>query len=161
MATTRSSDPEGAEAEARTALSAFEGLGAGRDADSAAALLRELGVRVPRHWHVGVEQLGLSIIWLRSDGPAANGVDVAPGGQVLAGPGAEPVRRARRIDGVLAEVRGFVSHAVTTGQAPGRLMPLIYELADGVIFPCRRAVRRRAGWRGGCGPGTGCTSRSR
>lgn len=41
-------EPEVAEAEARTALSAFEGLGAGRDADAAAALLRGLGVKAAR-----------------------------------------------------------------------------------------------------------------
>ena len=44
----RSDDPEVAEAEARTALSAFDGLGAGRDADNAAALLRQLGVKAAR-----------------------------------------------------------------------------------------------------------------
>ena len=42
------SEPEVAEAEARSALIAFEGLGAGRDADAAAALLRELGVKAAR-----------------------------------------------------------------------------------------------------------------
>ena len=44
----RSSKPEVAEAEARAALRAFEGLEAGRDADAAAALLRALGVKVAR-----------------------------------------------------------------------------------------------------------------
>ena len=39
---------EVAGAEARAALSVFEDLGAGRDADAAAALLRELGVRAAR-----------------------------------------------------------------------------------------------------------------
>ncbi len=37
-----------AAAEARAALTVFEDLGAGRDADAAAALLRELGVRAAR-----------------------------------------------------------------------------------------------------------------
>ena len=37
-----------AEAEARTALTVFEDLGAGRDADAAAALLRDLGVKAAR-----------------------------------------------------------------------------------------------------------------
>jgi ATP/maltotriose-dependent transcriptional regulator MalT len=46
--TTRRTEPEAAEAEARSALAAFEGLDAGRDADAAAALLRELGVKAAR-----------------------------------------------------------------------------------------------------------------
>lgn len=88
-----------------------------------------------RHWHAGVEHLGLFITWLRHAGPATSGVDGAPVGQVLAGPGAEPVRGARRINGVFTAVRGFVAHAVTNGQAPARLMPLIYELADDRDLP--------------------------
>ncbi|MDQ3661943.1 MAG: LuxR C-terminal-related transcriptional regulator [Actinomycetota bacterium] len=46
--TIRRTEPEVAEAEARSALTTFEGLGAGRDADAAAALLRELGVKAAR-----------------------------------------------------------------------------------------------------------------
>ena len=42
------SDREVAGAEARAALSVFEDLGAGRDADAAAALLRNLGVKAAR-----------------------------------------------------------------------------------------------------------------
>jgi DNA-binding NarL/FixJ family response regulator len=41
-------DREVAGAEARAALSVFEDLGAGRDADAAAALMRDLGVRAAR-----------------------------------------------------------------------------------------------------------------
>lgn len=99
-----------------------------------ALFLRWCG-RTGRHWHAGVEQLGLFITWLRHAGPATSGVDVISGGHVLAGPGAGPVRSARRINGVLTAVRGFVTHAVTTGQAPARLMPLIYELADDRDLP--------------------------
>jgi DNA-binding CsgD family transcriptional regulator len=44
----RQSDREVAGSEARAALSVFEDLGAGRDADAAASLLRELGVRAAR-----------------------------------------------------------------------------------------------------------------
>lgn len=40
--------PEAAEAEARAALAVFEDLGAGRDADETAALLRQLGVKAAR-----------------------------------------------------------------------------------------------------------------
>lgn len=41
-------EPELAVAEARTALTVFEGLGAGADADAAGALLRRLGVKAAR-----------------------------------------------------------------------------------------------------------------
>jgi DNA-binding CsgD family transcriptional regulator len=41
-------DPEVAAAEARAALAAFEDLGAGRDADAAAALMRDLGIKAAR-----------------------------------------------------------------------------------------------------------------
>ncbi|MFN2591528.1 MAG: LuxR C-terminal-related transcriptional regulator [Candidatus Dormibacteria bacterium] len=44
----RETDPVVAAAEARTALTVFEDLGAGRDADAAAALLRGLGVKAAR-----------------------------------------------------------------------------------------------------------------
>jgi len=44
----RRDDREVAGAEARAALSVFEDLGAGRDADAAAALMRELGVKAAR-----------------------------------------------------------------------------------------------------------------
>jgi len=36
---------------------------------------------------------------------------------VLAGPGAAPPRSARRVNGVLAAVRGMVVHAVAAGLA--------------------------------------------
>lgn len=46
-----------AEAEGRAALAAFEELGAGRDADAVAALLRELGVKVARSGPRGIGTL--------------------------------------------------------------------------------------------------------
>ncbi len=84
------------------------------------ALFLRWCARTGRHWHAGVEQLGLFITWLRHAGPQASGGDVVGGRSVLAGPGAEPVRGARRINGVLTAVRGFVAHAVTSGRAPAR-----------------------------------------
>jgi hypothetical protein len=51
----RALEPEVSKAEARTALSAFEILGAERDADAATALLRELGVKAAR---AGPKNLG-------------------------------------------------------------------------------------------------------
>jgi len=110
------------------------------------ALFLRWCARTGRHWHVGVEQLGLFITWLRHAGSAASGTDVVSGGQVLAGPGADPVRGARRINGVLTAVRGFVTHAV---QAPTRLMPLIYGLADDRDLPAqaRGEDEGRMAWR--------------
>lgn len=91
-----------------------------------------------RHWHVGVEQLGLFITWLRHADPG----DVGRAGAqaeaiavVLAGPGRPPVRGARRVNAVLTAVRGFVVHAVTSNNAPGALLPVIYELADDRDLP--------------------------
>ena len=88
--------------------------------------------RTDRHWHVGAEHLGLFMVWLAHAGPEVSGIDASPVGvgEVLCGPGREPVRGARRVNGVLAAVRGFVVHAVDTGQAPGHLVPLLYELAS-------------------------------
>ena len=112
------------------------------------ALFLRWCARTGRHWHDGVAALGLFITWLRHAGPQASGVEVVAGGQVLAGPGAEPVRGARRINGVLTAVRGFVAHAVTSGQAPGELMALIYELADERDLPAQaRGEEHRMAWR--------------
>lgn len=114
----------------------------------AIALFLRWCVRTGRHWHDGVAALGLFITWLRHAGPQASGVDVVMGGQVLAGPGAEPVRQARRINGVLTAVRGFVAHAVTSGHAPGELLGLIYELADERDLPAQaRGEESRMAWR--------------
>src|SRR6266542_3514602 len=105
--------------------------------------------RTGRDWIAGVEQLGLFIVWLRHAGPQVSGVDAALGaGEVLAGPGVDPVRRERRTNGVLAAVRGFVVHAVTSGRAPARLLPLLYELADDRDLPAAaRDSDGRLAWR--------------
>jgi DNA-binding CsgD family transcriptional regulator len=55
--TLRELQPEAAEAEARAALAAFEELGAGRDADATAALLRHLGVKGARAGPKGLAAL--------------------------------------------------------------------------------------------------------
>jgi integrase/recombinase XerD len=88
--------------------------------------------RSGRHWHDGVEHVGLFMVWLRHAGPEVSGIDASPieMGVVLSGPGREPVRGARRVNGVLAAVRGFVVHAVDSGQAPSHLVPMLYELAS-------------------------------
>ena len=112
------------------------------------ALFLRWCARTGRHWCAGVEHLGLFITWLRHAGPQASGVDAVAGGQVLSGPGAQPVRSARRVNGVLTAVRGFVAHAVSSGQAPAGLMALIYELADERDLPEQaRGEDGRMTWR--------------
>jgi len=106
--------------------------------------------RTGRSWQAGVEHLGLFITWLRHAPPEVSGVDARLGvaGEVLAGPGREPVRGARRVNAVLAAVRAFISHAVSTGRAPGSLLPLIYEIADDRDLPeAARGEDSRMRWR--------------
>jgi site-specific recombinase XerD len=105
--------------------------------------------RSGRDWVAGVEQLGLFIVWLRHAGPQVSGADAAPGGgEVLLGPGRDPVRRERRINAVLAAVRGMAARAVAAGDAPARLLPLLYELADERDLPAAaRSGDGRLSWR--------------
>ena len=112
------------------------------------ALFLRWCARSGRHWHVGVEHLGLFITWLQHAGPQVSGVDAASGGQVLAGPGRAPVRGPRRVNAVLCAVRGFVAHAVSCGQAPAGLLAVIYELADERDLPEQaRGEDARMAWR--------------
>jgi len=90
--------------------------------------------RTGRSWHAGIEHLGLFMTWLRHADPEAAGPDGGPG-QVLAGPGVPPVRGARRVNAVLTAVRGMTAHAVSAGQAPAHLVPLLYEVADDRDLP--------------------------
>lgn len=113
------------------------------------ALFLRWCARSGRHWHEGVEHLGLFMVWLRHAGPEVSGIDAVQGGaEVLSGPGREPVRGPRRVNAVLTAVRGFVVHAVTSGNAPGGLVALLYELADDRDLPVQ-AQREdgRMAWR--------------
>jgi integrase/recombinase XerD len=106
--------------------------------------------RTGRTWQSGVEQLGLFITWLRHAPPEVSGAEAGRGaaGEVLAGPGREPVRGARRINAVLTAVRALISHAVATGRAPAGLLPVIYELADDRDLPEQaRGEGGRMSWR--------------
>ncbi len=91
--------------------------------------------RSGRDWRSGATDFGLFIVWLRHAGAAVSGLDPAPGAQVLIGPGTQPARSARRINAVLSAVRGFLTHAVTAGEAPQEVLPLLYELADDRDLP--------------------------
>src|SRR5690348_16010921 len=106
--------------------------------------------RTGRAWEAGVEQLGLFITWLAHAGRQASGADAGQPGLavLLAGPGAAPARSPSRINGVLTAVRGMVVHAVAAGQAPGHLVPLLYEVADDRDLPdAARGSDARMAWR--------------
>jgi hypothetical protein len=72
-----------------------------------ALFLRWCG-RTGRDWRVAAADLGLFITWLRHAPRQVSGADGGGvGAEVLAGPGREPVRGARRVNVVLTAVRGF------------------------------------------------------
>jgi integrase/recombinase XerD len=102
-----------------------------------------------RPWQAGIEQLGLFMTWLAHAGLLASRAGTsADGGMVLAGPGAELARGARRVNAVLVAVRGMVVHAVAAGQAGGHLVPLLYEVADDRDLPdVVRGEDTGTGWR--------------
>jgi site-specific recombinase XerD len=92
--------------------------------------------RTGRDWRTAAADFGLFMTWLRHAPKEVSGLDAAPvGGEVLAGPGREPVRGARRINAVLTAVRGFLVHAVTAGEAPRQVLAQLYELADDLDLP--------------------------
>jgi integrase len=98
-----------------------------------------------RSWEAGVGQLGLFMAWLAHAGPVASGPGSA---SVLAGPGTQAARSPARVNAVLTAVRSMVVHAVAAGQAPARLVPLLYEVADDRDLPeAARAEDGRMAWR--------------
>ena len=114
----------------------------------AIALFLRWCARTGKDWQAGAEQLGLFMTWLAHAGPAASGIDAEPGAVVLAGPGAVPARSARRVNAVLTAVRGMIVHAVTEGTAPGRLVRLLFEVADDADLPAAvRGEDGSSGWR--------------
>jgi integrase/recombinase XerD len=114
----------------------------------AIALFLRWCARTGRDWQAGAAQLGLFMTWLAHAGPGVSGIDARPGAAVLAGPGSAPARSARRVNGVLAAVRGMVVHAVAEGTAPGHLVRVLYEVADDRDLPAAlRAEDGGTGWR--------------
>jgi site-specific recombinase XerD len=112
------------------------------------ALFLRWCARTGRDWQAGVGQLGLFMTWLVHAGPAVSGIGAEPGAVLLAGPGMRPARSARRVNAVLAAVRGMVVHAVAEGTAPGRLVQVLYEVADDRVLPgVARAEEGGTGWR--------------
>ena len=99
------------------------------------ALFLRWCARSGRGWEAGAGQLGLFMTWLAHAGRAVSGADALAGAALLAGPGTPAVRSARRINAVLAAVRGMVVHAVAAGTAPGHLVRVLYEVADDRDLP--------------------------
>ncbi|MGH3194068.1 MAG: tyrosine-type recombinase/integrase [Streptosporangiaceae bacterium] len=113
------------------------------------ALFMRWCARTGRSWQAGAEQLPLFMGWLQHAGPAVSGATAdEPGGAVMAGPGTAPARSASRVNGVLTAVRSMVVHAVAAGQADGRLVPLLYEVAGDRDLPqAARDADGRMAWR--------------
>lgn len=84
-----------------------------------------------REWSVAARDLGLFMVWLKYT-PSSLDDDPAP---VVLGPGADPARKERRVNGVLTTVRGLLSYAVSVGEAPRSVLGQIYELADSRDLP--------------------------
>ena len=127
----------------------------------AIALFLRWCARTGRDWQAGVGQLGLFMTWLRHAGPQGRGIEAVPGAVVLAGPGHAPARSARRVNGVLAAVRGMAGARGRGGDgAAGAWCRCCTRSPMTGTCPGGRAART-GGWRGGCGPGTGCGSRRR
>lgn len=104
--------------------------------------------RTGRDWQAGAAQLGSFMTWLVHAGPSASGMEAADSGMMLAGPGSPAVRSPRRVNAILSAVRGMVVHAVTEGAAPGRLVRLLFEVADDADLPAAaRGEDGSTGWR--------------
>ncbi|MGW3832774.1 tyrosine-type recombinase/integrase [Streptomyces microflavus] len=84
-----------------------------------------------RDWKTAAPDLGLLMLWLKYTPASADGGPVA----VVRGPGAEPARKERRVNGVLTSVRGLLSYAVSVNEAPRSILGQIYELADSQDLP--------------------------
>lgn len=57
------------------------------------------------------------------------------GGVVMPGPGAEPVRGARRVNTVLAAVRAFLKYHLSAGVLSATVLAQLYEVADDRDLP--------------------------
>jgi site-specific recombinase XerD len=94
-----------------------------------------------RDWTTAAAQLGSFILWLRHAPPrGAGGVP-----SVVPGPGAVPVRGPRRVNTVLAAVRGFLCFAVDQGDAPAQVVRQLFELTDSRSLPAEARGEDGAG----------------
>ncbi|MEV0056122.1 site-specific integrase [Saccharopolyspora shandongensis] len=101
------------------------------------ALFLRWCARTGRDWRTAAEELGLFVVWLRYGTKEATGADrpSTEAGLVLAGPGAEAVRKPARIENVLTGVRQFLLHGITEKAVPSQVLALLYEVADDRDLP--------------------------
>ncbi|WP_206337405.1 tyrosine-type recombinase/integrase [Streptomyces sp. Z26] len=95
----------------------------------AIALFLRWCVRTERDWRTAAPDLGLFMTWLRYAPKGVSGVEALSGSVVMAGPGRKPVRSEKRVNGVLSAVRGMLAHAVTHGEVPASVLPVLFEIA--------------------------------
>jgi len=92
-----------------------------------------------RDWRTAAGQLSSFILWLRHARSRGDASSAIPG------PGAVPVRGPRRINAVLAAVRGFLCFAVDQGEIPAQVLRQLYELADSRSLPAEARGEDGAG----------------
>lgn len=80
-----------------------------------------------RDWRTAGKRLGGFITWLRH----------TPGDPdaLLGGPGIREVRGPGRINRILSVVRGFIRHAVVTGEVPATVLAALYDITDDRHLP--------------------------
>ena len=101
------------------------------------ALFLRWCARSGRSWEAGAGQLGLFMTWLAHAGRAVSGADAPAGVAVLAGPGSPAARSARRINAVLAAVRG------RPHEVDGRSVWATYHPSAAIRFGPNGAPRAR------------------
>ncbi|MFB0631375.1 tyrosine-type recombinase/integrase [Streptomyces sp. AB3(2024)] len=84
-----------------------------------------------RDWRTAARDLSSFILWLKWQTSRSEGRTAPPGS------GTESARGARRINGVLVAVRGFLAHAVTERSIPGWVLEQLYQVGDTRDLPAQ------------------------
>jgi site-specific recombinase XerD len=88
--------------------------------------------RTRRDWRTAGAFMGMFVTWLKH---VPRELGTSGGAEVLVGPGEKPVRGASRINVVLAGVRGFLLHGVSSGAVAADIVPALYEVSDNRDLP--------------------------
>lgn len=84
--------------------------------------------QVHQDWRAAADRLGAFMLWLRH-APGPRSADEALGGVDVV------VRQPARINAVLVAIREFLKHAVASGDAPPRVLSMLYEIGDDRWLP--------------------------